>query len=234
VTARPESGRAPGARAQPDGRFVLQGLEPGTYRVFATLVDGGNHLSDPAEGRDEKVVSATAADVRLTVRLGAVLEVAVTPSPRRGDSLTLLADAERRSPRHLDVPNDGRVRVRRLDEDTTYTLWSPPNADGYLLARGVRAPGSVSLRRERGAAIRVRLSGEALDGPLGVRAEQGPLTVHGKALPDGTFELADLPPGRWTVHAWASDATRSRPDRKASVEAAPGTTIDLVIPPAAR
>jgi hypothetical protein len=48
-------------------------------------------------------------------------------------------------------------------------------------------------------------------------------------MPDGTFEVAALPPGKWTVRATVMDGLVG-PTRTGTAEAEPGSTVTVEIP----
>lgn len=128
------------------------------------------------------------------------------------------------------IAADGTARFRGLAPGGTYSLWVPPTKDGRSLLRtDVRASSSpLHVALLPGKSIRGRLTLPEGARPAGVTASlhDGHLTVSGTVEADGTYEIAGLPEGTWTVRARArkGDAALS-----AEAEVPAGGTADLVL-----
>jgi hypothetical protein len=239
----------------PEGRFELEGLDPGTVRVTA-LADG----FAPSETA-ERVLEAgfTPSGVVLRLRVGARIHGEVfrpDGSPAAGRELQL-ASAEHAwffHPRadeggRFDTPHlpPGRWRVDTYpgpDELRELGLDGAASLSGFehlstavvelldgeeaFLTLGLDAPTSVRVHG------RVLLGEEGVPGilqwtPLGVGGAAG--MVIGRAAADGSYEVTLERPGAWDV-AFAATGTigPGRAELGALVPATPEYELDLSLP----
>ncbi|HEX3127752.1 MAG TPA: carboxypeptidase regulatory-like domain-containing protein [Thermoanaerobaculia bacterium] len=204
-----DSGRFPfgGTRADDEGHYQINGLEPGTYTITAESQEGG---------------PAARASVEIRVgpnRLDLALSAGTEVSGRVVDS------------HGLPVPG---ASVSLLGLPPTSTSWgglqATSSADGFFLVRDVpegvyrltgqrrgfarsEAPETVEVGGDPVQGLELRLSpGAVIRGKiLGLTpVDRGRIEVHASgetaiALSpaqvdaDGSYRIPDLPPGRWTV-----------------------------------
>jgi hypothetical protein len=139
-----------------------------------------------------------------------------------GDYVVTIEAAEPSSIHYINVP--GRSGGRQMQADTIrrfYALTIPESdyvQQDYDLRRGGTLAGSVDTRKDfAGVVIRVTY----LETPSGL-AVNAPLEVV-RISPDGTFTLAQLPPGKYRVHSAVRGSRRDWED------AIVGTHQDFVI-----
>lgn len=181
----------------------------------------------PRGDRSPAHVSAGARPTSVTVEAGAADVVLVAP---RGGELSIVLDGfsgpgtrVRRAVLRGTAPGggpvfhwaeisaDGRARFRGLVPDRSYDLLVLPGEDGtYALRSDVAArAGDLEVRLVAGGTIRGRLAmppGAERPSVSTRLADWGPGTwvqMPGRVGGDGSFEIAGLPPGEYSVAAYA-------------------------------
>jgi hypothetical protein len=196
---------------QPGLAFALDRLPDGPVRLRAHTLDATLFDEDAAE----HVVAAGRTDVVVPLDSGLELDVEVVGMRWRRDVADRLANAYLKrhgEPMDWKRPSgylwgDGRARFRGLRADRTYDLWIPQvDGDGCAHAKGLRAGrGLVQVAKVARESVRGRV--------LQVPPTKRGAMVFGECdgwdavsvvLADDSFDLGNLPPGRWTLRAQAS------------------------------
>lgn len=197
-----------------EGRFVLDGLDSGFYRVVATHV---GHAPGEVRGVEVRAGRDT-ADVELRLGAGATVTGRVTAggSPLEG-ALVYARPTEGAPDSPLDelgpppvsTGADGRYRLENLPAGRLDLV---AEADGYLAA-------SRALELEEGAHLEagdlelgsgLSIAGQVVD-ERGAPLRGAMVSVYGAAAgggsgttsPEGRFEVRGLGPGVYTLQAWA-------------------------------
>ncbi|HZI65255.1 MAG TPA: carboxypeptidase regulatory-like domain-containing protein, partial [Thermoanaerobaculia bacterium] len=254
--SRPESGGGGGTRVMiqmagmsrekpdawsgADGGFRVAGLEPGDYALVVSR-DGYAGKSVPsvtvkAEGVSEwpPVVLTTGAAIGGFVRNG------------KGEAIVgadVMSFGEGGGARQATSDPEGRFRLEGLSPDRGVML--NVRADGYApLQRTVTPPSDdLSLVLKTAGTIRGRVEDAATNRPISdftasVREPRGGamggmrIMMGGRQpdksfqSPDGTFELTDVAPGKWSVSA---SSPGYRPAEVTGVDVAEGETKEGVV-----
>jgi hypothetical protein len=215
------------AVTDPDGRFELTGLRPGTYELTARATDG-EAVSDP-------VRVATGGEA--TIKLSAAGKIAGKVTGARA---------------HCTIAARGRVHraVTVAGPTCAFELGRLPGGSYRIIAESAGASASVEVVVKPGDTAQLSLDlqpvgairGRLVDGdgrpvagsPLLLVGEQSDLTavaarVAGGLLPrsgaDGRFVLESVSPGSYVFAPFAND--RIAPLAKVPVEVSAAETLDL-------
>ncbi|MEO8348899.1 MAG: carboxypeptidase regulatory-like domain-containing protein [Acidobacteriota bacterium] len=232
----------PDASSGADGGFRIAALEPGEY-ALAVSREGYASKSVPsvavkAEGLSEwaPVVLTPGVAIGGFVRNG------------KGEAIVgaeVLSLGEGSGPRQATSDPEGRFRLDGLSPDRGVML--NVRADGYApLQRTVTPPSDdLSLVLKTAGTIRGRVEDASTNRPItdftaSVREPRGGgmggmrVFMGGRQpdksfqSPDGTFELTDVAPGRWSVSA---SSPGYRPSEVTGVDVAEGETKEGVVLP---
>lgn len=161
--AMPSYGPQPQAQVQPDGRFTLNGVVPGTYTLRATglmkssIVDGRDTLDFPLEldGHRDIIGAVLTLTDRATEVTGLITDSAGAPAFQ----VTIVAAAT--DPRFW-TPFSRRIATARPDTSGRYAFRSLPPGDYFLAAVTDLEPGrqfdQELLRTLVGASVHVTLA----------------------------------------------------------------------------
>ncbi|WP_375767808.1 carboxypeptidase regulatory-like domain-containing protein [Archangium gephyra] len=200
-----------------EGRFAVEGLEPGSYDVAARLMgQAPGELRDVAAGRMDLVLTLGQG-----ARLVGTVRDAATGKPMPSFTLAVF---KKRGP----LQRDGFAQLSFIDAQGHYELAGVPAgsyvvevaAHGYApsevsveVPRGASGPVTADVSLGRGAKMTGRVveegSGLALERARvaveGVGTGQGALSVRYDALTDaqGGFTLDGLPTGQMTLYVSA-------------------------------
>lgn len=228
-----------GEGTQQDGTFRIVGLSAGTVTLKARPPSSNWSADDESSGAEVTVPVGT-MDIVLVVDRGLELVVRVLGlDERRGRLEGLNALLLRRQPDGTwqqagwgwGQPAGEAVRVAftGLKADERYAVWIQPQGEEYGWAADLKAGAEATLRMQRGASIRGRLSVPAGLQNLQVSANDGRgLWASGLVEADGRYEIKGLPDGRWTVSSHAQSADGGVPWH-AQGEAPAGGTLDLTL-----
>jgi uncharacterized GH25 family protein len=234
----------PDAVSAANGGFAIAGLSPGPYQVTVSK-DGFAHKSVPslevkAEGENVWPPITLTPGIALG---GSVRDSAGQAIP--GALILVIEPGAGTRPTNATSGPDGRFRLEGLTADRPLML--NVSADGYApIQKDVTPPASdVFITLKTSATIRGRVEDSETKTPVadftvGTRgAGQGPgrfLAIQVGAggaggdkafhAEDGSFELGNVPPGKWTVHASASGY---RPADVAGIDVGEGATRDGVV-----
>lgn len=212
-----------------DGAFSIIGLRPGD-RVALSVSMNGNWDERTARTfavGDEHVVLTIEPGLDLAVRVG---------NWRRQDASTVALlipeDGARLGVLQATVGSDGSTRFRGLRANDTYSLWIPPDREGWTLQRrGIQAEtNELRVLLVRGASITGRISGPdgVVYGRVVASTHGGLASVFGSVRLDGAYEIVGLPEGTWTVEAHGRIGTDEYVARGASRA---GSVLDLELSP---
>jgi hypothetical protein len=207
VTALPEAADpaaiAVVAITGPDGHFELRGLVPGRYRIALE----GDAIFDA----EVRFVPVPADLVRFVVARRVAIAGLVTDGGQPVAGATVAVDSDALlGERTATTDAAGRFEVAGLPEGS-YRVWAWA---GARVARAVRVPRlgrgpfpDVAVALEAGAAVAGRVvdrqTGGGVAAAVTVRAEADEPPRHVRTEPDGRFQIAAVPPGRWSADAWA-------------------------------
>ncbi|HUM02735.1 MAG TPA: carboxypeptidase regulatory-like domain-containing protein, partial [Thermoanaerobaculia bacterium] len=215
------SGRAeakPDAVTGNDGAFALNGLADGDYTLTVTRTGyASKETSVTVKGPEESTWPPIALAPGVAVA-GTVKDSQGLPVP--GATVFVLADVGRAQA--TATAGDGSFRLGDLPAGRAVML--AVNADGYASARSGATPPAenVAIVLHATAALRGRVEDAAGGGPIfeftislsaggagsfgfggrGGGVFGGPAPQNFRSA-DGSFELDNVPPGTWTVHAAA-------------------------------
>lgn len=214
-------------RAATDGTFRIGQLDAGDVELIA--VGAGDEPGEPVR------VAAGARDVVLVARLGDRVTLRVEGWPP-----TVMPRTARV---HVDGPAGRRTRSRTVAPDGTIevsvprggrrSLWVPPLPDGrFVWVEDLGDARDVTVGFSTGRPLRGRVEAPAgaRDLEVLVTSDEG-RDAYADVAPDGAFEVAGLPDGRYRVEA------RGRTDRdamRAATVARPGDDVVLRLEPAGR
>lgn len=214
---------------EPDGRFTVRGLAPGSWQLQADYPDLG--LSNDSTPWVE--ASAGATDVRLLLPVRQVLAITLVDPGQAGLQAHLIPESPGAT-RTVAVPADGRLRFRRCVAGMKYSLWIPPTQEGRMVwVTGLEAPDEVTVRRTPGKSIDVRVVRAEGDPVPLVSASSAFVHVEGRRLEDGTYRIVGLPEGEYEVSAFVSNGSLADGTRSTSGKTSAGGSIVLTIPPKA-
>ena len=236
-------GDRPDAVSGADGAFLVQGLEEGEYAVSVSR-DGyapKTVASLGVKGPDESKWPAIVLTSGMAVA-GAVKNP--QGQPVIGAQIFAIGESAGR-PLDTSTDADGRFRIGGLAAERPIML--SVSADGYASAqRSVTPPvedlaivlkstGTVRGRVEDAATRNPvtdftisRTAGGGFGGGFQIQIRNGAVTNGDRSFQsaDGSFELTDVPPGKWTIRASASGY---RAADVSGVEVAEGETKDAVV-----
>lgn len=214
-----------------DGTFVLRGFAPGRVELHASLESG----MQGAVGQGVHAVAGVEG-VRLLLHRGIHLDVKIDNWPVGewvpfGASLYPIGgDAEWRITKPVEA--DGSVTFIGIPAGRPVTLWVAPVADGRSLLEREIVPGSgpLHIRLTMGKTIVAQVSGPPGAKVTNVSATLADpaITVLGRDIGHGKYEMRGLPDGNWTVQAWAKAGEVMLTARDTS---AAGGTVTLKLAP---
>jgi len=236
-------GERPDGVSGADGAFVIGGLEEGEYAVsvtrdgYARKTVASLEVKGPEESRWPMIVVPAGTAVAGTVR-------GAQGQPVVGAQIFAIGES---AGRPLDAASDidGRFRIGGLAAERPIML--NISADGYAsLQRNVTPPvenlaivlkstGAVRGRIEDAATKNPvtdftigRTAGGGFGGGMQIQIRNGQIGSGDRSFQssDGTFELTDVPPGKWTIRA---SATGYRTADVSGVEVAEGETKEGVV-----
>jgi len=176
--------------------FALGPLLPGRYRVSAS---GGREHAESMYVE----VTAPAEGVRLVVPRAVTLVGRFLDEDREDVFAAFFAPDEF----HLiQIESDGSFRCGRLrDEPGTLYVRVGDSSERYWVREDVRpSEGPFEVRLRDGSQVRghfAHFPGLADEGPF-VELGRGLLTLGGRVLEDGTFEVHAVPPGAYDLRVW--------------------------------
>jgi hypothetical protein len=246
--ALPSSG---GTEVGSDGTFRLSGLSPGDWRVLVSAPGYASTSSPPVklgfdgDGFAGTIVLMKGGSLEFTVTLAgealAGAEVELLPNQPTPAQLGALASS--RGPglgTRVRSGADGRAALENLGAGSfwaaVYAPGCPPVKSGPHEVRLDGETRTIAIALERGARIegRVQTPAGAPVANANLRiVERGerlgfPLTLASDA--DGRYTSAWLPPGKYTIEAFApEDPTRRSDAKELEVEAGEQRTLDLTL-----
>jgi protocatechuate 3,4-dioxygenase beta subunit len=232
-------GEKPDAVSDAQGAFRIGGLETGRYRVTAEkegLVQKTPATLDVAEGAENRVAP---------IVLEAGVAVAGVVRNTRGEPVPaaqIYAALEGGSPGEVTTDAAGKFRVAGLNAGKAVMLFV--SADGYATKQSNATPPAedVAIVLDTNGTVRGRVEdadskSAILDFSIsrGESPASGGQAVMGFFVGnearsfhsgDGSFELADVPPGRWTLRA---EATGYRAAEVSAIEIASAEVKEGVV-----
>ncbi len=229
----------PDATSAADGSFRVAGLEPGEYAVSVSregyAAKRVPSVAVQAEGPNDwpPIVLAPGAPVAGTVR-GSKGELVV------GAQVSAFGDGI--GAQQASTDTEGRFRLEGFGADRAIML--NVRAEGYApLQRNVTPPSEdLALTLKTTGTIRGRVEDATTNRPItdftasyreprsspfgGMRVVVAGPGMKSFQSPDGSFELTDVPPGRWSVSA---SSPGYRPTEVTGVEVAEGETKEGVV-----
>jgi hypothetical protein len=208
-----------------DGRFAIGGLPSGPVSLLAVPEEVAPSPSD----RRTITVPAGSTKVRLAYRAGLPLRLRIRnwKEDGRWHEALLFSDSGE-TVAECPVGEDGTLEFEGLDERARYGLYLPPCEGGRTLYRtGLRpGPDRVDLSLEAGGTIRGTLVRGAPAEDVGLWLEGPGFRLDAVLLPDGSFEIAAVPSGVFTVVAEGYHGGRPL---RASARAGRGDTVQLIL-----
>jgi hypothetical protein len=231
VTVTPRGGEAARASTDAGGRFLLEGLADGPYRVEVERA-----------GLPSLRLSAieASAEARLVLEDGGGVEGEIfdprTGLPPPDLRLELVLDGERRAVlvqgRHFSATGLPTGPARLVARARGY-----PRVERAVEILAGERPGEITVRDVRielelGGAVRGRVRDDRGEPAVGVAVEVMSAPVEPvRTGADGVFVLAGVPPGRVEVRARGGDPAVTTVE-EVEVRANEETRIDLTLPPA--
>jgi hypothetical protein len=178
-------------------------------------------------------VRAGATDVVLTLDPGIDLEVRIAEWPASASDVNaelVRQDAEGLPTVHRSrVASDGGARFRGLAPDRAYTLWVPPVDGRPLLRRDVRVTRDalvVAFAPGKDITGRLVVPPGATVTSLWASADGDRFRVPGTWTKDGSYRVAGLPEGRWSIHA---GARKGHEQFEGRADAPAGGSVDVAL-----
>ena len=207
-TAKPNRVTADG-----DGRFAIEKLPPGSYRLLALrpVVKRKGTGPAPAEARDaSKPVTITGGreDVSLTVRMPDTITLKVWSWDKSVGKPAVLISAvgdEGRGPKSMTkrLDKNGILVAKGLRWNVTYAIWMPALKHGKYVYEPELRPRDEKFTTtlKDGKTLVGRIEAPKNTKSRKVWAVYPGFTVVGKMKSGGNFEIKGLPPGPWTLRA---------------------------------
>jgi hypothetical protein len=240
-----------GQEVEPDGRFRVGGLRAGDWRVlvaapgFAQATSAPVRLGIEGDGHAGTILLEAGAKLVLSLTLerepaiGAEVQVFTRP-PTPAQLWSLAAPRGKGSGRRVSSGPDGRAVLENLSEEAVWVAvfaeGCPPTLSGPHASNREPAPEPIAIELTRGARLSGRVLGKTgtpvggaqlrivdrsgrLGFPLSLASEQ-----------DGRYISAWLPPGHYSIEAFASQDPTQRSGRQdLEVEAGEQRVLDLTL-----
>jgi len=232
------------ARTDQAGRFVLAGLDPGTYRVdLREFASGVAHTETVALATSREIVLRLPAN-----RLAGSVVDAAGRQPLAGVSLTLgPANGGAGPPRSATTDVQGRFALASIPDGEWKLTASRKSYAAQTTTVAVTNGRSVedvrlALDATEGLLLEVRLPSGAVPGEVQVAvldaAGSSLVSGHYATGEQGSVRLASVPPGEWALlvsapGAATSSATVRAPGPKVQIALRPATALRVEIPPLA-
>jgi protocatechuate 3,4-dioxygenase beta subunit len=231
----------PDAVSRADGSFVVAGLDDGEYTVsvtregYAPRTVSALAVKGPGESRWPAIALSPGAALAGSVKT-------VQGEPVVGAQVLAIGENAGR-PRDAVTDPDGRFRITGLMADRA--LFLSVSAEGFASVQRPATPPSEDLAivLKSTGIVRGRVEDAATHNPVtdftisrqsgggfggGFQIRNGQLANGTRSFQstDGTFELTDVPPGKWTIEASASGY---RPATVSAVEVGEGEVREGVV-----